>query len=53
MRGRDEVTGGTGVIGFCFGGGLAFNVAAVADPDALVSYYGSGTPRACSTSRRR
>jgi carboxymethylenebutenolidase len=33
-----------GVLGFCFGGGLAFNVAAVADPDCLVSYYGSGLP---------
>jgi carboxymethylenebutenolidase len=44
LRGRDEVRGGTGVIGFCFGGGLAFNVAAVADPDVLVSYYGSGIP---------
>jgi carboxymethylenebutenolidase len=41
---RDRVTGGTGVIGFCFGGGLAFNVAAVEEPDVLVSYYGSGIP---------
>ncbi len=44
LEGREEVTGGTGVIGFCFGGGLAFNVAAVADPAVLVSYYGSGLP---------
>jgi carboxymethylenebutenolidase len=42
VRGRG--TGGTGVIGFCFGGGLAFNVAAVEQPDVLVSYYGSGLP---------
>lgn len=41
LRERPEVRGRTGVIGFCFGGGVAFNVAAVADPDALVSYYGS------------
>jgi carboxymethylenebutenolidase len=41
---RSRATGGTGVIGFCFGGGLAFNVAAVEQPDALVSYYGSGIP---------
>jgi carboxymethylenebutenolidase len=41
LRGRDEVRGGTGVIGFCFGGGLAFNVAAVDRPAVLVSYYGS------------
>jgi carboxymethylenebutenolidase len=42
VRGRSA--GGTGVIGFCFGGGLAFNVAAVEEPDVLVSYYGSGIP---------
>ena len=41
LRGMIEVTGGAGLIGFCFGGGLAFNVAAVSDPDVLVSYYGS------------
>ncbi len=33
-----------GVLGFCFGGGLGFNVAAVSDPDCLVSYYGSALP---------
>jgi carboxymethylenebutenolidase len=38
------VTGGTGIVGFCFGGALAFNVAAVSEPDALVSYYGSSLP---------
>ena len=41
VRGLPEVTGGVGLIGFCFGGGLAFNVAAVDDVDVLVSYYGS------------
>jgi carboxymethylenebutenolidase len=45
LRGMIEVTGGTGLIGFCFGGGLAFNVAAVSDPDVLVSYYGSALGR--------
>lgn len=44
LKAADEVRGGTGVIGFCFGGGLAFNVAAVEEVDALVSYYGSGLP---------
>jgi carboxymethylenebutenolidase len=44
LRGLDVVRGGAGVIGFCFGGGLGFNVAAVADPDVLVSYYGSAIP---------
>ncbi|HET6988994.1 MAG TPA: dienelactone hydrolase family protein [Kribbella sp.] len=42
LRGRDK---GTGIVGFCFGGGLAFNVAAVSSPDVLVSYYGSALPR--------
>jgi carboxymethylenebutenolidase len=42
LRGRDQPTG---VVGFCFGGGLVFNVAAVSSPDALVSYYGSALPR--------
>jgi len=42
LRGRDAATG---VIGFCFGGGLGFNVAAASAPDVLVSYYGSALPR--------
>lgn len=44
LRSRPEVTGGAGIVGFCFGGGLGFNVAAVTDPDVLVSYYGSAIP---------
>ncbi|PFG38856.1 carboxymethylenebutenolidase [Georgenia soli] len=44
LRGRPEVSGGVGVMGFCFGGGLAFNVAAVTDVDVLVSYCGSALP---------
>jgi len=44
LRGLDSVRGGAGVIGFCFGGGLAFTVAAVDEPDVLVSYYGSAIP---------
>jgi carboxymethylenebutenolidase len=39
---------GTGVVGFCFGGGLGFNVAAVSSPDVLVSYYGSALPQLLS-----
>lgn len=34
-----------GLLGFCFGGGLAFQAASMSDPDALVSYYGSALPR--------
>ncbi|TRW43380.1 dienelactone hydrolase family protein [Georgenia yuyongxinii] len=45
LRARPEVAGGVGVAGFCFGGGLAFHVAAAAEPDVLVSYYGSALPR--------
>ncbi len=49
VRDRAEVRGPAGVVGFCFGGGMAFNVAAAAGadraaPDALVSYYGSALP---------
>jgi carboxymethylenebutenolidase len=44
LRGLDEVRGGTGLIGFCLGGGLAFNLAAEQSPDVLVSYYGSSIP---------
>lgn len=44
LRVAEEVTGGVGVVGFCYGGGLAFNLAARTDPDALVSYYGSALP---------
>ena len=58
LRARPEVTGPVGVVGFCFGGGLAFAIAARnaaggrearstaagTGPDALVSYYGSALP---------
>ncbi|WP_270888019.1 dienelactone hydrolase family protein [Pedococcus sp. 5OH_020] len=49
LRDRDEVEGPVGVFGFCFGGGLAFNVAASTSgpagaAEALVSYYGSALP---------
>lgn len=43
-RTDEHVDGGVGVFGFCFGGGLAFNVAASTDVDVLVSYYGSALP---------
>ncbi|NNM44940.1 dienelactone hydrolase family protein [Knoellia koreensis] len=53
-RALGEAEGPTGLLGFCFGGGLAFNVAAVADPgpDALVSYYGSALPGLLSLAPR-
>lgn len=45
LRARPEI-GGAGVVlvGFCFGGGLAYNVAVETPVDALVSYYGSALP---------
>jgi len=42
LRSREE---GVGIVGFCFGGGLGYNVAAVSEPDVFVSYYGSALPR--------
>jgi len=45
LAGLDEVRGTPGLVGFCFGGGLAFNVAAEAEPSVLVSYYGSSLPQ--------
>ena len=44
LRAQDAVTGPVGIVGFCFGGGLGFNVAALSPADALVSYYGSALP---------
>ena len=46
LRARAEVVGGVGLVGFCYGGGVAFAVAASASPppDCLVSYYGSALP---------
>lgn len=41
---QPEVDGTPGLIGFCFGGGLAFNIAAETKPAVLVSYYGSALP---------
>ncbi len=46
LRGLDEVDGPVGAVGFCLGGTLAYLLAAAADPDAVVSYYGSGVPGA-------
>lgn len=42
--------GPTGVLGFCFGGTLAFLTAISHDPDFAVSYYGSGVPDAIERS---
>ena len=39
-----EVEDGTGVIGFCLGGTIAYFLAAQAEPDVVISFYGSGVP---------
>lgn len=44
LEGRPEVAG-SGLVGFCYGGGLAFAVAARTEPAALVAYYGSALPQ--------
>jgi carboxymethylenebutenolidase len=45
LRGLPEVTDRrAGIIGFCLGGGIAYFVAADADPDVAVMYYGSAIP---------
>ena len=42
LRARPDVDRGVGVIGFCFGGGLAYGAACELDPDCVVAYYGVG-----------
>ena len=44
LRSHEAVTGRVGTVGFCFGGGLGFNVVALSPADALVAYYGSALP---------
>jgi carboxymethylenebutenolidase len=45
LRASTEVAGRAGLLGYCMGGGLAFEAATRSHPDALVSYYGSALPR--------
>ncbi|MBO2460304.1 dienelactone hydrolase family protein [Actinomadura violacea] len=46
LKGLPEVDGRVGVLGFCFGGTLAYLLATRAEADAVVSFYGSGVPAA-------
>lgn len=39
-----EVDGGAGMVGFCFGGSIAYLAAAESSPDVLISFYGSMVP---------
>jgi carboxymethylenebutenolidase len=42
LRAMPEVGGRAGVMGFCLGGRLAYEVGVRANPDVVVSYYGAG-----------
>jgi carboxymethylenebutenolidase len=42
LRGMPETRGKAGVLGFCLGGRLAYEVGVRSNPDVVVSYYGSG-----------
>lgn len=42
VRRLPECSGRSGVMGYCLGGRLAYEVAAAGSPDTCVSYYGSG-----------
>jgi carboxymethylenebutenolidase len=44
LRALPEVDGGTGVLGFCLGGSIAYFLAARDGVDAAVSFYGSAVP---------
>jgi carboxymethylenebutenolidase len=44
LRGLPEVTGGTGAVGFCLGGSIAYVLAAQGGLDAALSFYGSAVP---------
>ena len=46
-----ELTGPVGVLGFCLGGTLAFELARAASPAVAVCYYGSGIPDLLDASR--
>jgi len=42
LRGRPDVGGKVGTLGYCLGGQMAFRAAALAQADAAVCYYGGG-----------
>lgn len=52
LRGRPEVTGGTGVIGYCLGGKLAFLAASRTNCDVAVGYYGVGIDQQLAEAER-
>jgi carboxymethylenebutenolidase len=42
LKSLPQTSGKAGVLGFCLGGRLAYEVGVQSDPDVVVSYYGSG-----------
>lgn len=44
LKALPETGGRAGAMGFCMGGTTSFALACIADPDVVVSYYGSGVP---------
>jgi carboxymethylenebutenolidase len=44
LRELPEVTGGTGAVGFCLGGSIAYYLAAQGELDTALSFYGSEVP---------
>ena len=42
LKSSPQCDGRVAVMGFCFGGTLAFQAAGVLSPDCVISYYGSG-----------
>jgi carboxymethylenebutenolidase len=44
LRALPEVDGGTGVLGFCLGGSIAYFLATTSGADAVISFYGSAVP---------
>jgi carboxymethylenebutenolidase len=52
LRALAECDGRAGVMGFCLGGSIAWQVAAGGEPDAAVIYYGSAIPDALDAADR-
>ncbi|MEV7008311.1 dienelactone hydrolase family protein [Streptosporangium sp. NPDC051022] len=46
LRALPEADGGTGVLGFCLGGSIAYLLATAVETDAVASCYGSAVPGA-------
>jgi carboxymethylenebutenolidase len=52
LRALPACSGRAGVMGFCLGGSIGWQVAAAGDPDVAVLYYGSAIPGALDAAER-